>query len=222
MRAIIGNINKYIHYGGVFKIPRRIFKHLMSMVYPIVVRIWKIPPIETIENTILKLKKERCSIARFGDSEVLYIVDKLNLPYQIYDVKLASKLEVILKAETPNLIVGLPDGYRALEEFDPPIQTFWRSQISYTYPRFQKYLNLNAQYWNANITRLYYGYIDKSKSSKHFELIRSLWMGRDVLLIEGEKSRLGAGNDLFENAKSVSRILGPAHHAFSKSLNLKP
>lgn len=35
-------------------------------------------------------------------------------------------------------------------------------------------------------------------------------------MIEGEKSRLGVGNDLFEGAKSIRRILGPAQNAFDK------
>jgi glycosyltransferase family protein len=39
-------------------------------------------------------------------------------------------------------------------------------------------------------------------------------------LIEGEKRRLGVGNDLFKNANSVKRILGPAHNAFDQFDNL--
>jgi len=35
------------------------------------------------------------------------------------------------------------------------------------------------------------------------------------LIIEGEKSRLGVGNDLFNNAKSIKRILCPAVNAFN-------
>jgi glycosyltransferase family protein len=35
------------------------------------------------------------------------------------------------------------------------------------------------------------------------------------LIIEGEKSRLGVGNDLFNNSKSIKRILCPAENAFN-------
>ena len=75
----IERVNKYIHYGSLFKYPRRLFKYLMSGIYPVVIKIWRIPPIMNIEDTILKIRNDRCSIARFGDSEVLYIVNKLNL-----------------------------------------------------------------------------------------------------------------------------------------------
>ena len=36
------------------------------------------------------------------------------------------------------------------------------------------------------------------------------------MIIEGEMSRLGVGNDLLDNAKSIKRILGPSRQAFSK------
>ena len=45
-------------------------------------------------------------------------------------------------------------------------------------------------------------------------LMKQIWDGQDVLLVEGEKSRLGIGNDLFDNARSIRRILGPVENAF--------
>lgn len=209
-------LNRYLHYGIFFRYPRKVFKYLMVAIYPIVIRVWKLPSIKSIEETILKIKNEKCSIARFGDGEVLYIVDKLNLPFQDYDSKLAEKLIEILKIEYPKLIVGLPEGYRSINDFENEIQLFWKSQISFAYPRFRKYLKRERQYWNANITRLYYGYKDKTHSGKYFELMRSIWDNRDILIIEGEKSRLGIGNNLFTNANKIERILGPAQNAFSK------
>jgi glycosyltransferase family protein len=138
------------------------------------------------------------------------------LPYQKFDKELRDKLAAMLVSNNPEILVGLPDGYRSIRGFEKDIQVFWRSQISYIYPRLVKYLDLNKQYFNANITRLYYGYKNKNISEANFRLIRSLWSARKILLIEGEKSRLGMGNDLFDNALSVSRILAPAHHAFSR------
>jgi glycosyltransferase family protein len=198
----------------LFKWPRRLIKHALSAIYPIVLRIWPMPTVLSVEMTIDEIAKNRKSIARFGDGEVLYIVNKLDLPFQEYNAELANRLSIILRNEVPSLLVGLPDGFRAISQFDDDIQIFWRSQISMNYPRFFKYLNLSSRYWNANITRLYYGYKDQSASGKNFEAMRGLWKDRDILLIEGEKSRLGVGNDLFDTAISVKRILGPAHHAF--------
>lgn len=221
MSALFKKLNKYLHYGPLFKIPRRIIKHIMSAIYPLVIRIWKLPNVKSIEETINKIKNDGCSIARYGDSEILYIVNHLNLPYQEYDSRLGEILAEILISNDPKLLVGLQDSFISVKPFDPYVQTFWRSQISYMYPRFQKFLNLEKQYWNANISRLYFGYVDKARSARLFDLVRSLWINREILLVEGEKSRLGVGNDLFATAVDVKRILGPAHHAFRQYDNLK-
>ena len=45
-------------------------------------------------------------------------------------------------------------------------------------------------------------------------MLKNLWADREVLLVEGEKTRLGVGNDLFDDAVSVRRILAPAIDAF--------
>ena len=66
------------------------------------------------------------------------------------------------------------------------------------------------------MTRQYIGLRHKEESGEIFEHIKKIWDGRDVVIIEGEKSRLGVGNDLLDNAKSVKRILGPSRQAFSK------
>jgi glycosyltransferase family protein len=58
-------------------------------------------------------------------------------------------------------------------------------------------------------------FIDKSRTSLYFNQMKQLWEKKDILLIEGEKSRLGVGNDLFDNAKSIQRILAPNRNAFS-------
>ena len=44
-------------------------------------------------------------------------------------------------------------------------------------------------------------YKDKTKKVKLFNLLKKIWEGQEIVFIEGEKTRLGIGNDLFENAK---------------------
>ena len=48
----------------------------------------------------------------------------------------------------------------------------------------------------------------------YIRALKTIWENRDVLFIEGEQSRLGVGNDLFNNSKSIKRILCPATNAF--------
>jgi glycosyltransferase family protein len=203
-------------YGKFFHYPRQIIKRILSALYPVVIKIWPLPKVMSIEETIDLILSEKKSIARFGDSEFLYIIDKLNLPYQKYDTELALKLKEILLSDNPEILVGLPSGYHSLENLTQESVVFWRSQISWIYPRLRKYLRRDRLHANASMTRLYIEIKDKTICKKLFSKVRMLWQDRNIVLIEGEKSRLGVGNDLFDNALNVKRILGPATHAFSK------
>ena len=71
---------------------------------------------------------------------------------------------------------------------------------------------------DAFISRFYMRYNDKSKekNAKYVSLLKKLWDNRKIVFIEGENSRLGYGNDLFDNAKSIERILCPKLNAFEK------
>lgn len=45
-------------------------------------------------------------------------------------------------------------------------------------------------------------------------MLKKIKDDRDIVFIEGEFSRLGVGNDLFDNAKSIKRILAPVTNAY--------
>ena len=77
-------------------------------------------------------------------------------------------------------------------------------------------INMNKIYYDTQVTRLYIDIKDKSKVEKRFNLVKSLWNNREVVIVEGEKSRLGIGNDLFNGCKSIERIICPSINAFSK------
>lgn len=208
--------NTKIRYGKLFKLPRKIAKHFLSAIYPIVVKIYPLPKVLSIEETIIKIINDKLSIARFGDGEFLYIIDRLNLPFQKYDEELAERLKEILKSNNSKILVGLPIGYYSLKNLQKESYLTWRSQLVWIYPRLRKYLDLNKIYANASMSRLYMDYQDKTISNHYFNLIKKIWNGREILIIEGEKSRLGVGNDLFSNAKKIERILAPVHNAYEK------
>lgn len=205
-----------LRYGRVYKFPRKLIKYGLAGMYPFVIKYWPLPDVRSIDETLDKIIKEKYSISRFGDGEFLYIIDKLNLPFQKYNKELSNKLATILKSDFNKHMVALPNAYHSLENLNRDSLLTWKSQISWIYPRLKKYLIKDKVYYNANITRLYMPFNDKSKSASYFEKIMNVWKGREVLLVEGEKSRLGVGNDLFAHATKLERILVPMHHAFSK------
>ena len=72
------------------------------------------------------------------------------------------------------------------------------------------------QYFDSLCTRIYMDYHDKSKANIYFSMWKQIWDNLDVCIIEGTKSRLGVGNDLFNNVKTLRRILVPEINAFDK------
>ena len=71
-------------------------------------------------------------------------------------------------------------------------------------------------YGSASFSRPYIIFKDASPIGDYFEKMKKIWEGCDILLAEGEKSRLGVGNDLFDGAKSVKRILCPQTQCFDR------
>lgn len=64
--------------------------------------------------------------------------------------------------------------------------------------------------------RFYMNCKDISRRAKFVEKLKKLWDKEDLLIVEGKYSRFGIGNDLFDNAKSIKRILCPKENAFDR------
>ena len=57
-------------------------------------------------------------------------------------------------------------------------------------------------------------YKKRKNIHEYIKKLKKIWNSKHILIIEGEKSRLGIGNDLFDNAKSIKRIICPSINAF--------
>lgn len=196
--------------------PRQAFKYFLQFMFPFLKRVWKMPIVLSIEETIDKIIEERCSICRYGDGEFLFIIHKVNLPFQQFDKELHKRLIEILKSKNDSILVGLPIGYHSMENLTKRSKLTWSSHIAWTYPHLKKFLDLSKTYYNSSMTRPYVNYVDKSVCAVYFQKLMKIWEGREVLLVEGEKSRLGVGNNLFSNTKKIERILAPHVNAFGK------
>ena len=84
------------------------------------------------------------------------------------------------------------------------------------YPKF--YLNKKYKdklYLDSCLSRPYIRYKKGNESEELFAEIKKIWENKDILIVEGKYSRLGVGNNLFCNAKSIKRILCPNKNAFN-------
>ncbi len=173
------------------------------------------PCVMTIEDTVETIIKNGCSVSRFGDGEAK-LAAGTDISFQRADPFAVNKLREVLSSDEPFHLVCLPDVFESLSYMDNDSAAHWKKHLAKYRRIWYSYIKTEKQYGNAFMSRCYMLFNDKSKSRGRFDLLRKIWDGRDILIVEGEKSRLGVGNDLFDNAASVKRILGPVSDAFSK------
>ena len=172
------------------------------------------PKIMTIEESLKYLIDNKCSLSRFGDGEMKIIMGK-DLTFQQYSPELSHRLTEVLKSKEENFKVGLPDVFGSLRGIKYVDREFWEKNMKLYREDWYKFLDKKTKYINSFITRPYIIFKNTSKSGIYFDLIKDIWKGRDIIIIEGEESRLGVGNDLFDGAKSIQRVLGPVENAFA-------
>ena len=167
-----------------------------------------------IDQTLDYVIKNKSSLVRFGDGEV-NLMWGWPIPYQNHDIELANQLKHIVGLESDEkLVVCLPDAFEDRFVFTWWATPFWKDHMN-VYMDFYKELCKGSWYGSTFISRPYIDYEDKSKAKGQFEKLKSIWENRDILIVEGLTSRSGVGNDLFDKAKSVKRIICPSHNAYS-------
>lgn len=180
-------------------------------------QILPLPIIRNADELLDKLLIEKNSLARFGDGEFSIMDGIKRCGFQHPDDKLAKRLKEVIESEEENLLIGIADNYGSLEKYTDAAALAIRSYMSpQTRQRHWKYLKENRIYYDAYVTRPYVIYKDKTNTISRFQKIRQLWENREVIIVEGAKTRFGVGNDLLFNAKKVKRILAPAESAFDR------
>lgn len=172
--------------------------------------------IASIDETLDTLLENGCSIARFGEGEYKWACNIPNPSFQQYSDNMAQRLREVVASNNPRVLIGLCDCFGDLKKYEPPARDFWELFIAKNRKSFYELLNPEITYYNAMVTRFYIDYADKSRASERFRKLRRLWSARDVLIVEGEKTRLGINNDFLAGAASVQRILAPAVNAYER------
>lgn len=178
------------------------------------------PHVLSIEATIDLIGKEDLSAIRFGDGEIS-LIDDTDLAFQAKNKELAEKLKLILQTNEKGLLICIPGIFGRLNAFTK--RSFWFT-LHHLFKHghiWQSLLSPSQTYGDAFLARPYLTFKDTSNCGRIFDELKGLWEGKDAVLIEGEKSRLGVGNDLFLKARSLERILCPSENAFAKYATIK-
>lgn len=172
------------------------------------------------EETIQYIKDHHCSIARYGDGEFNIMLQKTGIGFQDKSPQLADSLIKTLQRDNPSLLICVPWSFNHLRYRNRASKRYWVNWAvsNQTQKNVVQYIRRCRGKWylfgDAQITRPYIAMSTAERADVIFPMLRSLWDGRDLMLVEGELTRMGIGNDLFSNAKSIVRVLAPAKNAF--------
>ncbi len=167
-------------------------------------------------QTLYYILKNKCSVARFGDGE-LNAMRGYSIDFQHTSKDVKRRLRNVKTNE--KCLVCIPDIFDnsrmnkdvlAKHEYK-----FWRRSRFLNRHNYKRFFAGNVL-GDAFISRFYLRYKDHSHTAEFVEKLKKLWDKKDILFVEGKKSRLGVGNDLFSNANSIRRILCPSKNAFDK------
>lgn len=181
----------------------------------------EIPTIVSADETVTKIIKERKCLSRFGDNEFELLLGRRRTNYQAVNNGLSERLQEVLQSNMRNLLVAIADNYGKLDRYTESAAAAIRQYLGNgARIEHMQLLDLKRTYYDAYLSRPYIIYKDKSGAKKRFNHIRKLWDKRDVLIVEGEHTRFGVGNDLLNNANTVQRILTLDKDCFNVYENL--
>lgn len=184
-----------------------------------------LPKILSFDETLDKIKREKLSICRYGDGE-FKIMDGDRILFQPEDQDLAKRLIEVIHSNEEKVLVCIPSFFDRRRTKSPlglnkdekkryiQAKKYMNNIIAERRLRWYEYFDMNRVYGEACISRFYAGVYDDEKSARWIAKWKEIWRDRNLLIIEGEQTRLGIGNDLFEESMSIRRILCPAIGAF--------
>ena len=170
-------------------------------------------------QTVKFIIDNKCSIARYGDGEFDLMLQKNEVGYQKADALLAKRLLEVFENPTENLLICIPKPMQTQKGLRHECAQFWKywcaeKQIDVVCAITRR-VPKGYLFGDSFVSRPYSGFKKGNHARTVFMKLKKVWDGRDLLFIEGNGTQLGVGNDLFDNAASIKRILVPSENAFS-------
>lgn len=194
IKDILAQIDYSLYRAGIKKCPLKVY---------------------TIGETIEELIHTDKSLVRFGDGEITMIRGR-SLSFQQAEADIQAGLKRLLSYQHEDLLVAIPEIFGDLSIYRKESRQFWKDHLLFGRKVYEQCCNQDRKYYNAYLTRFYYPFADKSRCGAWIEGIRQIWKDKDVVVVEGEKTHNGVGNDLLDTAGSIERIIGPSEQAYRK------
>lgn len=175
------------------------------------------PQVLDSEQTVKHILHTKSSVSRYGDGELLWALQKReNGNFEKNSPLLAKRLQEILRSKKENLAICIPNVFNGLNTYKTDGKLYWEGFVIKRSFQVLKIIPKDRIYYNSFFTRPYMDLKNKNEYDfeTYFSLVRQIWDNRNVLIIEGEKTRFGMNNDLLCNVKSTKRIICPSKNAF--------
>lgn len=194
------------------------FEYVSIIIYRIRYRLIKnriqVKDIKSIEETIEKIYKEHVSVSRYGDGEFKWLLKEKQRSFETNSEELSNRLIEVLGSHEANHIVCISPAMGGLEYNCRKARVYWERTLGKCGLKLMRYIDADRTYYNANITRFYLNNINRDMAAQRFRMLFRLWENRRVLIVEGEFTRFGVGNDLLNRCAEVKRIIAPSQKAF--------
>lgn len=210
-------------------------KHQLIVAYEFFYEAWRMLVLRTIyrlrimspERTLRHIKKSKCSIARFGDGEFDLIFTSRDLGFQKKSPEFSNALKDVLNNKNSKLLLCIPRCMNTVKGCNEHAEEFWivwgkqENHHKKIVNMIRSYTGRRYRFGDAQITRPYIDWKTDARAKRTFPMLKSLWKDKEIMIVEGEQTRLGVGNDLFDGAKKIERILAPAIGAFESREEIK-
>lgn len=176
--------------------------------------------VHSVDETLDVLLNTEKSMVRFGDGEIVVLSGK-NIFFQTSSKEISNGLKRIIQYQYDDLIVTLPDIFENLDIYVPESRLFWKDHLLFFRKVYNKFCNLNRIYYNTSVSRCYVTLVDKRLCAGWFEKFRKVFKDKKLVVIEGYTTHNGVGNNLFEYAVSIDRIICPSRNAYAVREQIK-
>lgn len=182
-----------------------------------------IPNVKFMDDstTVNKIVDQGMSLSRFGDGEIMWMSGEKLGWFQEYSEEFAEDLRKAFQSKNSNLLIGIPYGIFDSKQCNLYAKMYWGIIKHDFLTKILRYIDFDRIYCNASITRPYIDYKKREYSDNAFRNLKRIWDKRHIVIIEGERTKLGMGNDLFNNTLSIRRIICPSENAYAKLAEIK-
>lgn len=171
-------------------------------------------------DTLRLIRENSLSFIRYGDGEFDIMKLEQGPAFQRYSSELCEDLLITLKTRELKLLICIPEVF----SMDPvsfvgmkrSSVRYWKTYVSKNMFFLKSILDDKYQYGNSLVSRPFISSCDRKSCEIIFDQFKKIVEGEVIVLIEGDKTRFGIGNDLLDGAKQVRRIIAPATNAYSK------